>query len=133
VIAFYDAKYTHHFWRPVTAVRSDGVQADTNWTPLATTALDPSYPGAHAVVSAAAADILATFFHHDRDRFAVTSEVLPGVERSFTSFSAAADEASASRIYAGQHFRFDEVAGERLGRHVADYVLQNFLAAPRDR
>jgi hypothetical protein len=154
VIAFYDAKYTYHFWRPVTAIRAEGVAAaaalaatsdedpaessadqfrplaaEVDWTPLATTALDPSYPGAHAVVSAAAAAVLATFFHNDRGSFAVTSEVLPGVERSFTSFSAAANEASVSRIYAGQHFRFDQVAGQKLGRRIANYVLQNFLAS----
>ena len=99
VIAFYDAKYTYHFWRPITAIRAadnDGnpaTAADPNWTPLATTALDPSYPGAHAVVSAAGADVLSRFFGNDED-FAVTSEVLPGVERTFTSFSDAADEAS---------------------------------------
>jgi hypothetical protein len=74
--------------------------------PIATRAPRPT--DAHAVVSAAAADVLAGFFHDDRDSFAVTSEVLPGVARSFTSFSAAADEASVSRIYAGQHFRFDQ-------------------------
>ena len=157
VVAFYDAKYTYHFWRPVTAIHAEGVAAaaalaatsdedpaessadqfrplaaEVNWTPLATTALDPSYPGAHAVVSAAGAAVLATFFHNDRDSFAVTSEVLPGVDRSFTSFSAAANEASVSRIYAGQHFRFDQVAGQKLGRRIANYVLQNFLA-PRAR
>ena len=156
VIAFYDAKYTYHFWRPVTAIRAEGaaaraalaadaasgedpaessanaflaLSAASNWTPLANTALDPSYPGAHAVVSAGGADVLASFFHGDGDSFAVTSEVLPGITRSFTSFSAAADEASVSRIYAGQHFRFDQDAGQRLGRHVADYVLRNFLTA----
>ena len=133
VIAFYDAKYTYHFWRPITAIRAaanDGNPAtagDPNWTPLATTALDPSYPGAHAVVSAAGADVLSTFFGGDSENFAVTSEVLPGVVRGFTSFSAAADEASLSRIYAGQHFRFDLVAGQRLGTQVADYVVRNFL------
>jgi hypothetical protein len=29
---------------------------------------------------------------------------MPGVERSFSSFPAAADEATLSRIFAGQHF-----------------------------
>jgi len=137
-IAFYDAKYAYHRWRPVTAIRTaatDGnpaTAADPNWTPLATTALDPSYPGAHAVVSAAGADVLAKFFGNDKDRLAVTSEVLPGVVRSFTSFSAVADEASASRLYAGQHFRFDEVAGQSLGSKVAGFVLHHFLL-PRER
>jgi hypothetical protein len=57
----------------------------------------------------------------------VTSEVLPGVQRSFTSFSAASEEASLSRIFAGQHFRFDLTAGHRLGRDVADFMVDNFL------
>ena len=128
VIAFYDAKYTYRLWR-IRSADNDGnpaTAADPNWTPLATTALDPSYPGAHAVVSAAGADVLARFFGND-ESFGVTSEVLPGVERTFTSFSDAADEASLSRIYAGQHFRFDQVAGQQLGTQIADYVTTNFL------
>jgi hypothetical protein len=52
---------------------------------------------------------------------------MPGVLRSFNGFSAAADEASVSRIYAGQHFSFDENAGRRLGRKVARFVIGNFL------
>ena len=131
-IAFYDAKYAYGFWRPVTAIRAaatDGNpgEPDPSWTPLATTALDPSYPGAHSVVSAAGAAVLRSFFGRDRDAFSVSSEVLPGVQRSFRSFSGAATEAGLSRIYAGQHFRTDHVAGELLGRRVAGYVLQHFL------
>jgi hypothetical protein len=57
----------------------------------------------------------------------VTSEVLPGVVRSFDSFAAIENEASLSRIYAGQHFRTDENAGEKLGGAVADFVVDNFL------
>jgi hypothetical protein len=136
-IAFYDAKYAYHFWRPVTAIRaadSDGnaaTAADPNWTPLVPTAQDPSYPGAHAVISAAAANILASFFGGDAFRFSAQSTALPGVERSFPSFSAAADEAAASRIYAGQHFRTDEVAGEQLGNQVSTEVLHELLLPKR--
>jgi membrane-associated phospholipid phosphatase len=132
-IAFYDAKYTYRFWRPVTAIRAratDGnsaTVADPSWTPLATTALDPSYPGAHSTISAAGATVLRSFFGSDHDAFSVSSEVLPGVQRSFTSFSGAAEEAGLSRIYAGQHFRTDHVAGQLLGRRVALYVLRHFL------
>jgi hypothetical protein len=127
-IAFYDAKYAYHFWRPVTAVRAS---ADPNWTPLAPTAQDPSYPGAHAVISAAAADVLGSFFGSDKFGFSAQSTALPGVQRSFPSFSAAANEASLSRIYAGQHFRTDEVAGQQLGSHVADYDLRKLVLAAR--
>jgi PAP2 superfamily protein len=134
VIAFYDAKYTYNLWRPVTAIRAAGTDdnpdtaADPNWLPeVGKTAPDPSYPGAHAVISAAGAEVLDSFFEADHFEFAVTSEVLPGVERSFTSFSAASEEATLSRIFAGQHFRFDLTAGHRLGREVADFVVVNFL------
>ena len=127
-IAFYDAKYTYHFWRPVTAIRAG---ADPNWTPLAPTAQDPSYPGAHAVISAAAANVLTSFFGSDSFKFSATSTALPGVERSFPSFSAAANEASVSRIYAGQHFMTDEVAGQQLGGQVSNYVLHTLLLPTR--
>jgi hypothetical protein len=136
VIAFYDAKYTYNFWRPVTAIRAadPGINpetvADPNWLPeVGKTAPDPSYPGAHAVISASAAEVLISFFERDRANFNVTSEVLPGVERSFTSISAAGEEATLSRIFGGQHFHFDLTAGQRLGREVADFVVDNFLTS----
>jgi hypothetical protein len=136
VIAFYDAKYTYNFWRPVTAIRAAGpginpeTVADPNWFPeVGKTTPDPSYPGAHGVISASAAEVLISFFERDRADFNVTSEVLPGVERSFTSISAAAEEATLSRIFGGQHFRTDLTTGQRLGREVADFVVDNFLTS----
>jgi hypothetical protein len=91
------------------------------------TAADPSYPGAHAAISNAGAAVLDSFLRGDHFKLQVTSEVMPGVVRSFTTFSAAADETTLSRVYAGQHFIFDETAGARLGRKVARFVLNNFL------
>ncbi len=139
VIAFYDAKYTYNFWRPVTAIRAaaaDGnpdTEADPNWLPeVGNTTPDPSYPGAHAVISAAGAEVLISFFHTDHLEFSVTSEVMPGVERSFTSFPAAAEEATLSRIFAGVHFLFDPTTGRRLGSDIADFIVDNFLTS-RDR
>ena len=133
-IAFYDAKYAYRLWRPVTAIRAadtDGnpdTAADATWTPLSATAPDPSYPGAHATISAAGADVLAAVYGNDF-AFTVTSPALPGVERSFVSFSEAAQEASASRIFNGNHTRLDEVAGEDLGHDVAAFVLRHELLA----
>ncbi|HEY4818632.1 MAG TPA: vanadium-dependent haloperoxidase [Candidatus Acidoferrum sp.] len=134
VIAFYDAKYTYNFWRPVTAIReaaTDGnpkTLPDPNWLPeVGNTTPDPAYPGAHAVISASGASVLISFFRRNHFDFSVTSEVLPGVDRSFTSFSAAAEEATLSRIFAGVHFRSDLTAGKRLGRQVADFVVDNFF------
>jgi hypothetical protein len=137
VIAFYDAKYTYNFWRPVTAIRAASsddnpeTEADPSWLPeVGNTTPDPSYPGAHAVISAAGAEVLISFFHEDRFEFSVTSEVMPGVDRSFSSFTAAEEEATLSRIFAGVHFLFDLTTGQRLGSDVADFVVDNFLTFP---
>jgi membrane-associated phospholipid phosphatase len=140
VIAFYDSKYTYRFWRPVTAIRAAASAAnpqtiaDPNWLPeVGNTAPDPSYPGAHAVISAAAASVLREFFGKDAFHFVVTSEVMPGTTRTFDSFGAAEQEASLSRIFAGVHFRSDEDAGVTQGALVADFVFDHELeAVPRD-
>jgi membrane-associated phospholipid phosphatase len=132
-ISFFEAKYTYNFWRPVTAIRLAAedndpmTQADPNWLPLSTkTAPDPSYPGAHSAISFAAAEVLRAYFG-DQFTFDVTSESLAGVTRHFTSFTAAAEEAGLSRIYAGQHFRTDHNAGKLLGHQVAESIVDTML------
>jgi len=127
-ISFYDAKYHYDLWRPISAIReaaTDGnpaTDADPNWSPLAATPADPSYPGAHSVISSAGATVLSAFFGH-HDDITVTSEVLPGVVRHFDSYEDVAHEAGLSRIFAGVHTRLDHEAGLRLGRSVADFGL----------
>jgi hypothetical protein len=134
-IALYDAKYAYHRWRPITAITAPDqgnptTAADPNWVPLANTANDPSYPGAHATFSQAAATVLQDFFGTDAFSFSLTNPSV-GISRDFASFSQAADEASASRIFAGQHFRYDEDAGQALGAQVGDFVFDNALSRHR--
>jgi hypothetical protein len=126
-IALYDAKYAYHRWRPITAITAGdqgnpNTTADPNWLPLANTANDPGYPGAHAEFSQAAATVLQDLFGTDVFAFSLTNATV-GITRTFSSFSQASDEAFASRIFAGQHFRYDENAGRALGGQVADYVV----------
>jgi membrane-associated phospholipid phosphatase len=137
-IGMYDAKYHYLLWRPVTAIRladTDGNPAtipDPTWTPLAVTAADPSYPGAHSTISSAAATVLTAFFGA-HDQVHVTSDVLPSAGlRTFASYEAAATEAGLSRIYAGQHTRLDHEAGLALGQNIARFVLQRSALANFD-
>lgn len=132
-IAFFEAKYTYNFWRPVTAIQLAGTdgnpetEPNPTWLPLGNkTAPDPSYPGAHSAISKAGATVLA-FYFGDTFTLDVTSESLTGVTRHFTSFSAAAEEAGLSRIFAGQHFRIDHIAGKTLGERVAGFVDASVL------
>jgi hypothetical protein len=136
-IALYDAKYAYHRWRPITAITAGdqgnpNTTADSGWLPLANTANDPSYPGAHAEFSQAAATVLRDFFATDAFSFSLTNPTV-AITRTFDSFSGAAEEASASRIFAGQHFRYDETAGQALGGRVADFVVGNAFAVDGDR
>ena len=130
VIAFYDAKYHYQLWRPVTAIReaktagNPAIVGDPAWTPLVVTALDPDYPAAHAVISADAATVLAAFFG-DQDQIRATSDVLPGVVATYTSYSDVATEAGLSRIYAGNHTRIAVDAGNTLGNNVAQFVISD--------
>jgi membrane-associated phospholipid phosphatase len=136
-IAMYDAKYTYRLWRPITAIRladTDGnplTTGDPTWTPLSTTPADPSYPGAHSTLSAAAATVL-TSLYGSHVPFTVTSPTLPGVTRAFDSFNAAASEAGLSRIYAGVHTRLDHQAGLTLGALVGRDTLNSPLGDDRD-
>jgi hypothetical protein len=132
-IAFFDAKYTYNRWRPVTAIQlgdTDGnprTLGDPNWLPLLNTAPHPSYVSAHGATSGAAATVLADFFGTDNISFSLTSEDLVGDTHSFTSFSAAANQAMDSVVFGGVHFRTDNVAGNALGQSVAQFVDQNFF------
>jgi hypothetical protein len=135
-IACWDAKYYYVFWRPITAIvladldGNPATMADPAWIPLLQTVPPgitpnfPEYPSGHSTVSAAAAGILAAAFG-DNTSFSVDSEKLPGVLRSFQSFSQSVLEINNARVFGGIHFRNACVDGNVIGQNVADFVLQN--------
>lgn len=129
VIAFYDSKYHFRIWRPITAIRladdvNPAVTADPQWNSLNTTPADPSYPGAHSVISQVGATILRHTYG-PAQHLTVTSEVLAGTVRMFDTFQDAADEAGLSRILGGVHTRIDHVAGQELGFSVARSIIND--------
>jgi hypothetical protein len=131
-IAVWNAKNHYDRWRPITAIAradTDGnpaTVADPAWTPLLTTPPFQEYPAAHPGVSAAATSVLAAAYG-EHSCFTVTANGAPGVERSFTSFAAAAQQVQDARIFGGIHFRFSTVTGARMGYRVAAYVLGRLM------
>ena len=132
-VVSWDQKYHYSEWRPVTGIQHADVDgnpftaAEPTWTPLIATPPFPSYTSGHSTFSAASAKILELFFGTDAIPFTTTSDGLPGVTRSFTSFSQAAEEAGQSRIYGGIHWQFDNQAGLASGRALAEHVFFNVL------
>jgi len=131
-IADFHAKYLYEFWRPITAIRAaddDGnpeTIADPTWDSLAGTPPAPDYTSGHSVEGSAMAQVLAQFFG-DAVNFSTTSTTRPGVTRSFTSFSQAAEENGNSRIYVGFHFRHAVEEGIKLGAKVANVAVNHYL------
>jgi hypothetical protein len=127
IIACWEAKYHYFFWRPVTAIRLDGIPADATWTPLLVTPAHPEYPSGHSSASGAAGAVLADYFG-EQTSFTIGSDVfVPPTTRSFTSFSAALDEIKNARIYAGIHFRSACDDAQATGISVANWVLGHSL------
>lgn len=138
----WETKFFYNMWRPISAIRHadlDGnaaTTADPNWAPLGApgdgvvpnfTPPFPSYVSGHATFGAATFEVLRNFYGTDSVQFTLTSDELPGVTRSFSSFSAAAQENGMSRIYLGIHYGFDNVEGQAIGNAVADYVVQHAM------
>lgn len=132
-IVCWDCKFKYGLWRPIDAIRhadeddNPATDADKTWTPLLVTPPFPSYTSGHSTFSGAAAAVLADFCGTDEVRFDATSEGLPGMTRSFTSFRAAAEEAGRSRIYGGIHFECDNRHGLQVGRRLGEMVSRTML------
>jgi hypothetical protein len=132
-IVSWDNKYHYDLWRPITGIRAgdlDGnsmTMGDAAWTPLITTPPFPSYTSGHATFSGAAAEILAEFFRSDLFTFTTSAEGFAVPDREFSSFAAAAQEASDSRLFGGIHWRFDNEDGMESGLALGDFVYRTRL------
>lgn len=133
-IAVWDSKFHYNHWRPYTAMREAGSDGnprtvpDPDWEPLRTTPPFPEYVSAHSAACNVSLAVLGSAFG-DRTRFTMaTTTAPPGMPtRSFKSFTAAGDECADSRVRLGWHFRYATTEGVRLGREVADYVVERFF------
>jgi hypothetical protein len=137
-ISSFEAKYFYNFWRPVTAIRAGDLDgnphtiADPEWTSFLVTPPIPDNSSGHSVAGAAVAEVLARFFDNDNIHFTTTSGApFPGITRSFSSFSQAAQENANSRVYAGIHFRSATRDGLRQGKKIGRDVRKHFLKPVR--
>ena len=130
-ICSWDAKYTYHFWRPVTAIAF--AEPLLNWTSFIVTPPFPDYTSGHSTFSAAAATVLPFFFGTEDLPFTTGSDFLPGVYRSFSTCQDAAEEAALSRIYGGIHFRSASEDGLQAGNSIGEWTVTHYLLPKGNR
>ena len=130
-ICAWDAKYTYHFWRPVTAIAF--AEPQLNWTSFIVTPPFPDYISGHSTFSAAAATVLPLFFGTEDLPFTIGSDFLPGVYRSFPTCLDAAEEAAESRIYGGIHFRSASEDGLEAGISIGEWTVTYYLLPTHNR
>jgi len=77
--------------------------------------------------------VLAMFYGTDDVSFTTGSDFMPGVTRSFTSFSGAATEAMNSRLYGGIHYRFANEDGLASGLQIGEWTSTHYLQEKGNR
>jgi hypothetical protein len=137
LIACWEAKYHHNFWRPVTAIRdaaSDGsprTDPDPAWEPLAVTPPFPEYPFGHTCASAAVAEVIEDFF---RDAPLIPARnIVSGEERQYRRARDVTREVVEARMLIGVHFRSANEDGAAIGRAVARLIRTRQFRKNPDR
>jgi hypothetical protein len=138
LVASFLNKYHYNFWRPETAIRAGDTDnnpktvPDPNFLPFISTPCFPSYPSNHGSGSNGAAKVLQRLYGEGGHLMTLSNPAVPNIVLQYTSFKQITDDISDARIYGGIHFRFDQVAGARLGRAVGRAVYKNNLRRMHD-
>jgi hypothetical protein len=136
LVTSFATKYTYNFWRPVTAIRSlddfgnTKIEPDTAFAPYVPTPCFPSYPSNHASGTSGGAEIVRRIYGASGHDITMTNPLNAGVASMTLHYSSIDDicsDVDDARVYGGIHFRFDQDAGNVLGRQIATEVYKNNL------
>jgi hypothetical protein len=118
-IAVWQEKFSSNLLRPETYIRR---HIDPGWKGLLPTPPFPTYTSGHSGQSMASATLLTAMF--GGGPFVDDTKLRRGfAARSFANFTAMAEEAAASRLYGGIHFRFDNDDGLAVGDCVGNKII----------
>lgn len=135
MIAVFDAKYHHSFWRPVTAIRNadddgnESTQRDASWLPLLSTPMHPEYPCAHCTQAGVVAGVLLGEGRSNAvlPALRTRSASANGTERSWTNLDDFVREVGNARVYGGMHYRFSTEAGAEMGQRIGALAASRHL------
>lgn len=139
IASFYN-KYHYNLWRPETAIRAgaldgnDKTDGDSTFAPFIGTPCFPTYPSNHASGTNGGLEMMRRLFGAAGHDVTFTNNVptlgsLPAttITRHYTQLKQIADDVDDARVYGGIHYRFDQDAGNVLGRAIATEIYKNNL------
>jgi hypothetical protein len=131
LIAVFDAKYHHGFWRPATAIRngdSDGHHAterDASWASLIDAPMHPEFPSGHSILAATVATVVkAETSAGAMPLLSTSSPTAKGATRQWSNVDDFVREVSNARVWGGIHFRSATDTGEAMGRQIGELAAR---------
>ena len=140
LVASFMNKYQYNHWRPETGIRNgaaDGngkTEGDPGFTTFIPTPCFPSYPSNHASGTNGGLEAMRRLFGAAGHDITITNNVpalgsLPPtvITKYYTQLKEIGDDVDDARVYGGIHWRYDQDAGDALGRAVGTAVAKENL------
>src|SRR3954452_13284047 len=134
IASFYN-KYHYNLWRPETGIRNGKsednrkIAGDVSFATFIPTPCFPSYPSNHASGTNGGLEVMRRLFGAAGHDITISNNVpalgsLPAaaITKHYTQLKQIADDVDDARVYGGIHWRFDQEAGNDLGRAVGTDV-----------
>lgn len=128
----WDAKYTYHFWRPITAIRmadtnvNPDTVADPGWTPLLVTPPYPDWTSGLNNIIGAATRALSRILGTSRIDLNIPSSATM-TTRHYEWASELTRDSVDARVWSGIHFRTADVLAKQTGQKVGDWAMDHYF------
>lgn len=140
LVASFLNKYHYNLWRPETGIRNgetDGngkTEGDSGFATFIPTPCFPSYPSNHASGTGGGLEAMRRLFGAAGHAITITNNVpalrsLPAtvITKHYSQLKEISNDVDDARVYGGIHWRYDQDAGNALGRAIATEVVKNNL------
>lgn len=127
LIGCFAVKYKVNLVRPITYIRETIGYGD--WNAFINTPAHPEFPSAHSALSGGVARVIETLFKNVHQITDHTYDYMGLSPRTYSSFTAIAEEAGVSRLYGGIHYQHSIDAGLQQGFKTGANILDQCLPA----
>lgn len=140
LVASFMNKYHYNVWRPETGIHNGltddngKTEGDPGFTTFIPTPCFPSYPSNHASGTNGGLEVMRRLFGAAGHDITITNNVpalggLPAtvITKQYTQLNEIAEDIDDARVYGGIHWRYDQDAGNVLGRAIATEIVKSRL------